>query len=389
MLSRETCAIESALGLEKSANTFRNAMWLRDSANQLQAYRSVLSSSSSTLAALFRGVINLQARYIITNPYCNAFQPPDESGIPPSVNDRKFQVYPDYDASKVYTCQWQLDSLAAFLQLSTDYYIATSDLEFFREFKWVYAIQAILDVIEAMAVSTYALDGTVNPKSYTYRVSTMNGAATLANRGNGNPVQSGTGLIRSSFRPSDDATIFQLFIPSNMMFQRYLNSTSAIMSALGNQELAETMQNISISLHQAITTYGILKHPAYGDIYAYEVDGYGSVSIMDDANIPSLLSAPFNEYLNQNDPVYKTTRELILSADNPYFAHGPVIQGVGGPHRGPGTVWPMASIVSMLTTDNVSEIYSTLKGVVGSTAQLGLIHESINAWNESLWTRSW
>lgn len=185
-----------------------NAMWLRDSANQMQSYLSLVTANSSydSLASLYRGVINLQARYINLGPHCNSFQPPVESGLSPQQN----QVLPDDFTPPVanttaFECKWELDSLAAFLEISTNYYEATGDAAFFGKYAWVSAIETILETTEALLVGTYAGNGSVNVSPYTWERTTTIGTETLDNSGRGNPVQDGTGLVRSAFRPSDDA----------------------------------------------------------------------------------------------------------------------------------------------------------------------------------------
>lgn len=133
-----------------------NAMWLRDSANQMQSYLPLLNASSApdSIASLYRGVINLQARYLLAAPYCQAFQPPVESGIGVAINPSASDdvVFPTYDNQSVFECKfviplnvardwtfglmtvrYELDSLAAFLEVSTNYYTATQDSQFFAK----------------------------------------------------------------------------------------------------------------------------------------------------------------------------------------------------------------------------------------------------------------
>lgn len=339
---------------------------------------------------LYRGVINLQARYLNTDTYCNSFQPPVESKIAPAVNGAASDdtVTPKYSNSSVFECKYELDSLAAFLEVSANYYNGTKDSSFFSKYSWVKTVTRVLDVAEGLMIGTYADNGTVNTLPYTFTRQTTRASETTENDGLGNPFQSGTGLIRSFFRPSDDATIWQGFIPANMMFSRYLASCSVIADAIGQKALASRMTGLSNSLRAAITAHGIVDSK-YGKIYAFEVDGYGSTNIMDDANIPSLLSAPFIGYLDQDDSVYQNTRKLLLSRDNPYFMRGPVINAIGGAHDGPGFGWPMASIVRIFTSSSDAEISDVLKGIVNSTDGYGLIHESINAHNVTDWTRQW
>ncbi|KAH4896921.1 hypothetical protein HBI25_013370 [Parastagonospora nodorum] len=372
-----------------------NAMWLRDSSNQLQSYLPILnaSSASNSIASLYRGVINLQARYLLTSPYCNAFQPPVESGIAPAQNDAGSQdtTFPPYSNSSVFECKYELDSLAAFLQISTDYYNATGDIDFFGKFKWVQAVEQVLKVAQNMTTPTYGSDGRVLESPYTFTRYTTRATETFSNDGGGNPVANGTGLIRSGFRPSDDSTIFQFYIPSNMMFSAYLASAADIMGKLKTDKsaaLAQQMSAMSSSLRDAIETHGTVNHTKFGKIYAFEVDGFGSSNIMDDANIPSLLSAPFLGY--HIDPeTYANTRSLVLSESNSYFMRGPVLNAVGGPHQGFGMAWPMASIIRILTTEDDDEIVNELRQIVSSTDGLGLIHESINSFNVTDWTRQW
>jgi meiotically up-regulated gene 157 (Mug157) protein len=185
-----------------------NAMWLRDSANQMQSYLTLLTANSSTdsLASLYRGVINLQSRYVLEAPHCNSFQPPAESGLPAEQN----QAIPDdftppVSNLTVFECKYELDSLAAFLEISTNYYEATGDIDFFRKFQWVDAINTILDTTQALLIGTYASNGSVNTLPYTWERTTTSATETLDNSGRGNPVQDGTGLVRSAFRPSDDS----------------------------------------------------------------------------------------------------------------------------------------------------------------------------------------
>ncbi|KAL1988721.1 hypothetical protein VTN96DRAFT_8421 [Rasamsonia emersonii] len=374
-----------------------DAMWLRDSANQLQSYLPVLrrNSSSNSIASLYRGVINLQSRYILENPFCQAFQPPKESGLPPVQNGASHDdtVFPPYSNQTVFECKYELDSLAAFLEVSSDYYSATKDAAFFGKYQWLDTVRAILNETRAMQIGTYSSNGSVNTSPYTFSRTTSSSEDTLDNNGIGNPFKTGTGLVRSAFRPSDDAAIYQGFIPANMMFATYLQSTSAIAAAVGQPGLAAEMQSFAAEIRQAISKYGItsISNSIFGqdNIYAYEVDGYGSRNIMDDANIPSLLSAPFFGYVDKNDPVYQATRKVLLSEDQPYYMAGPVISGIGSPHTGPGYVWPMSVIMRIFTTDDDEEITSNLKLLLSSTNGLGLLHESINAYNQSDYTRPW
>ncbi|KAH9904322.1 glycoside hydrolase family 125 protein [Xylariomycetidae sp. FL2044] len=367
-----------------------DAMWIRDSANQIAPYKTVLKSKTDDIAAIFRGVINLQARYLNTAPYCNAFLPPPESGISAGTNGGMYSVTPPYDKNIVFTCNFELDDFGGFLQLSHDYFTATGDLDFFAKFQWVSAIQTIMSTTEELRQPTYDADGRWRKPAYTFQSQTMSAFGTLGNNGMNSPVNY-TGMARSPFRPSDDAAMYDFQIPANMMMSRYLETTSKIMEQLPNvpQELAQEMRDMASEIRDAIEHWGVVTAPTGDKIYAYEVDGFGGQNLMDDANIPSLLSAPFLGYLDNKDTIYQNTRNFILSNKNPWWCQGSVISAIGSPHIRPGAAWPMSAIMRAMTTDDHVEITIALKEILRSTDGYGLIHESVDSHDAGRWTRPW
>jgi meiotically up-regulated gene 157 (Mug157) protein len=396
-----------------------DAMWLRDSASQIYSYLPLLEASTSpnSLASLWRGLINSHSRYIIISPYCHSFQPPAESGVKPSHNGAYSQnnPQPPYDPLLVFDCKWELDSLASFLQISTAYYEKTKDVKFFQKYSWIEAVKAAVDAAGAMRLGTYAPDGKVEKSAWTFTGWTNRGSETLTNDGLGNPTKA-NGMIRSAFRPSDDACIFQLLVPANMMFAKYLEEASIIMSHLEGTEAANlttAMRDMALGIRKGIDRDAIVHHRDFGDIFAYEIDGYGGANLMDDANVPSLLSIPLFSYFTSSSPlpspakgdpkrnyaqIYKNTRSFILSPANPYWSQGPALSAIGGPHLGPGKGWPMAAIVRALGAFEMEglskaelevEVKGQLKMVLDSTAGTGVVHESVQGWNAEDWTRAW
>ncbi|KAK0616535.1 hypothetical protein B0T14DRAFT_538433 [Immersiella caudata] len=386
-----------------------DAMWLRDSANQLLSYSGLLEYGDETIADLYRAVIRLQARYILENPFCNAFQAPFESKIPPADNSAASEdrVFPPYNSSSVFECKWELDSLAAFLRICNVYYQTFGTVDWFLDenLRFTAVIQTILATATEMMTPTYDLDGWPLNSPYTFERKSYRATETLANDGQGNPVSGDAKLIRSAFRPSDDSTHYQFNIPSNMMFSSQLSLCANLIHEMENRTMAmpvglwKEVVTMADDLRYEIERNGVVVVPwglfeenaDNATVYAYEVDGYGNFLLMDDANIPSLLSAPLYGYLNKSDEIYLRTRELLLTNwRNPYFMRGPVMNAMGSPHTGPGKAWPMATIVQIMTSDDDDGgILALLKELVSTTDGTGLIHESVNTFNASDFTRPW
>ena len=353
-----------------------DAEWLRDSTNQLQGYQA-LALKDKAIANLILGAINTQVEYVIQSPYCNAFQPPPPSGHMPSESSGDI-VSPNYDSNYVFECKYELDSLAAFLKLGNEYYEHTGSKDFLTK-RWYLALEGVLEVLQHQAMPTFnQTTGHHLVNQFRFQRQTTMGTETLSLGGLGNPMNGGAGLIRSAFRPSDDATILPFFIPANAMMAVELKRTAKMLEATGESELTSTLKDWAKRIEGGIREHGIVKHKIYGEVYAYEVDGYGSHIIMDDANIPSLLSLPMLGFVDASDEIYQNTRKMILEQNgNPYYLVGEDFSGIGGPHIGLHHAWPMSSLVQAMTSEDDEEIMESINAVRNSS-RLGLVHESIN-----------
>jgi uncharacterized protein len=110
-----------------------------------------------------------------------------------------------------------------------------------------------------------------------------------------------------------------------------LKRTAAILRIAGKSVLAQTLEKRGQAIEDGIWEHGVVNHKKYGEVFAFEVDGYGSHIMMDDANVPSLLALPILGFVNVNNLVYKNTRKMILEqAGNPYYLRGKGFKGIGG-----------------------------------------------------------
>ena len=348
------------------------AMWLRDSAAQVWPYLA-LAAEDSQLQAMIRGLILRQFKCILLDPYANAFYRDAVTGewasdftvMLPGVHERK----------------WEIDSLCYPIRLAYAYWKATGDDSVFDE-RWLSVVDAVLQTFREQQRK----DG-VGP--YTFMRMTQWQHDTVENAGKGSPLKP-VGLIASIFRPSDDATIFPFLIPSNFFAVAVLRKAAEILAQVNcDRERAAQCTALADEVASALKKYAVVKHPRYGKIYAYEVDGYGNSLMMDDANVPSLLSLPYLGLVPVKDNTYLRTRRFVLSEDNPYFFRGTAGEGVGGPHIGYDMIWPMSIMMRAFTSSDDMEIRMCLRMLRDTDNNTGLIHESFHKDDPSRYTRDW
>jgi meiotically up-regulated gene 157 (Mug157) protein len=349
-----------------------HAMWLRDSAAQVWPYLSLMKKDEP-LRLLIAGVVNRQTKCVLIDTYANAFNDgptgseweSDRTDMKPELHERK----------------WEIDSLCYTVRLAYHYWKISGDTSVFSP-EWQKAV--------ALIVQTFKQQQRKNDLGpYRFERKTERQLDTLSNDGKGNPVKP-VGLIVSSFRPSDDATIYGFLIPSNLFAVTSLKQLAEISNKVtGDVGFANACIELAAEVQHAIDRYAVADHLNYGKIYAFEVDGFGNKLFTDDANVPSLLGLPYLGCVEKNNPVYLNTRRFIWSEDNPYFFKGKAGEGIGGPHIGYDMIWPMSIIIKAMTSSDDEEIKSCVKTLRDTDAGTGFMHESFNKDNPDNFTRTW
>ncbi|CAF3063023.1 unnamed protein product [Rotaria sp. Silwood2] len=360
-----------------------DAMWLRDSSAQINPYLPLMHQDKK-LRQLIEGVLLRQCIFIQRDPYANAhykhtnriseWKHTDKTEMRAGVHERK----------------WELDSLCYVLRLMHSYWKeANHDLTFFLENEQDFkkTIRIILQTMKEQQ----RFNGS---GSYTYQ---RQGHPSDPSGQEAKPI----GLIHTFFRPSDDLQTFPYLIPSQFFAHHTLKLLLELVKKLEwtndfNDDILKLISNLHDILfddkiannQETLITY---KHPKYDLIYSYEIDGFGNRNLMDDSNVPSLLSLPYlcPDDISIKHSVYQNTRKFVLSSDNPWFFKGNLLEGIGGPHCGKSMVWPLAIIMRGLTTTDDDEIRFCLEMLQKSHGNTGFMHESINVNNQMFFTRSW
>lgn len=350
-----------------------DAMWLRDSTAQVTPYLSLINQDAN-LKKLIQGVIHRQTNCILLDPYANAFfkdgtqesyWKKDLTDMKPGIHERK----------------WEIDSLCYPIRLAYLYYTTTNDLSICNA-TWLQGIEITVDTFITQQRKT-------GKGPYKFERITGWAIDSVPLGGYGYPTKY-TGLISSMFRPSDDATIYPNLIPSNYFAKVSLEQVLILLTKINAPKaLMIKTKTLLTTLTAALSKYSTVTTKEHSTIYAYEVNGYGSHNLMDDANIPSLLSMPYLGAVPANDTTYANTRKYILSTANPFYYTGTAGAGIGGPHVGVDMIWPLSIIMRGLTSTNPTEIKYCLQILQKSNAGTGFMHEAFHKNDFSNYTRKW
>lgn len=355
------------------------AMWLRDSTAQVRPYL-MLAAQDAEVADMIAGVVRRQMMYITIDPYANAFNA--------EPNGQRWDAADETDMNDwLWERKYEVDSLCYPIQLAYLLWKATGRTDHF-DAQFRAAVARILEVWRReQRRGQPGADGADRPYRFVRR--NCPPSDTLSHDGYGAPVGY-TGMTWSGFRPSDDSCVYGYLVPANMFAAVVLGYLAEIAGAvLGDDALRAEAEALGAEIRAGVERLGTYEHPEHGRIYAYETDGLGNYTLMDDANVPSLLSLPYLGWCAADDPLYLATRRFVLSPANPFFFQGAAAAGVGSPHTPHRYIWHIALAIQGLTAADPSEREGMLELMERTDAGTGMMHEGFDADDPGRFTRPW
>jgi len=351
-----------------------NGMWIRDSAAQLNPYISLAQTQegSEVLRPVLEGAVKRQAQFILTDPYANAYTIDWNSQTDERLNRRAL----------VFTGNYELDSGAYFFRFLRRLTEAFPDTNLLSDKTVHQAARMMVALYRQEQDHCRGASQYIYPRSEPWELP--------GEDGKGLPTKC-TGMVWNAFRPSDDAGKFAYHIPGNLFLAAELKPLANLASQhWKDPDLAEAALDLHSSIVEGVRKYGTTEHKGE-KVYCYEVDGLGNCNLMDDANVPSLLSIPYldpqGDTFDKN--TYQATRRFALSSDNPWYFEGSVGKGIGSPHTGQDMIWPLSLVMQALTEDDSSSKDSLLQTLTsGELGSKGLT-ESFHKDDHSRITRPW
>ena len=351
-----------------------NAMWLRDSTCQVWPYVPY-TNRDEKLRKMIVGLINWQAECVLVDPYANAFKK-DVSETSQWKNDLTDMK------DELHERKWEINSLLFVIRLAYKYWKTTGDTEPF-DATWEKSMILIYDTLRVQQ----RFD---DPGPYTFMRESSKANEVIANNGYGRPTRK-IGMIHATHR-QDDACVFPFYVPDNLMAVVELKHLSEMLVKIkSNKKYADLCLKMANQIDEAIKEYAIINHSVFGDMYAFEVDGYGSQLLLEESTVPNLMSLPIIGACSIDDPAYQNTRLWLLSEWNPKFVRGKRDEGIGSTHypEPPKRIWPLSTISRALTTNDAKEIMFCVEQLKRSNADTGFIHESYLPDNPKDFTRPW
>jgi len=352
------------------------AMWLRDSSAQVYHYLPYAKEEAEVEEAICK-LIQRQFSYINLDAYANAFNKEANA----KGHGRDSSSWTEEQRVWVWERKYEIDSLCYPIRLAHAFWKETGSTEWCNE----EFAKAAARIVEVWEIEQHHLE----KSDYFFERANCRPKDTLTHQGKGEPVAY-TGMTWSGFRPSDDACKYGYLIPANFFAVRSLEQLKEIVHALLNDNaLEQRIDKLHDEIKTGIQKYAVVHHEEFGDVYAYEVDGLGNYHLMDDANVPSLLSLPYLGCIDVNDPVYQNTRRMLLSSVNPFYFEGSAAKGIGSPHTPENYVWPISLCIQGLTSNSKEEVLELLDTLQSIDADTNLMHEGVNVNDPYQFTRPW